>query len=426
MKSTRTSSWDDGQKSRHAANEEHLRFAKLTEPFIEAAKILDQLNSPSLDTTTVDNPIALLNEAYSKHGDGRFSIPSDFDLMRLRESLLEIITKPPMEFRRAAQEFLGINVLQMADCSILIQSYESSGRLRSLGFYPLSDSRLVTLDGKHFVGIEVGDVPSSEIGNAIPLLTLTKLAQLGPTDVEILARHCHPGFITPNKYIRDTNWSGWDMGDIGAKGAKDSDPRGTIRGRMLRLLEDQVFSGARVCFAGCGGGEEIRDVLATFGQRANLSISGFDSSSSQIARAKTRVPQGTDLRCIKFEDAVKAYGESQFDFLVAVGVLDRLTLYFDEGVSALETFRHLLKPGGKAILLPEGPSLFTNAQIRRRGFDVLRSWDFKEIFGSPRPFHLVQRTDRTFSAITDPQAEDIRDWETEKNFEDRLNFPLKA
>lgn len=155
------------------------------------------------------------------------------------------------------------------------------------------------------------------------------------------------------------------------------------RMRRLRQVLDQLAPGSHVLDLGCGSAEPAGVEIIK-----KHRLTGVDISTTQVALAREKVPEGNfleaDMGTLSFEAAT-------FDAVVSFYAFDQVPR--DEWLSLLERIREWLRPGGLLLFSAEDadvpgttadwlgvpmffssfPSERVGALVRQAGFVLIRS-----------------------------------------------------
>src|SRR3989344_2865602 len=142
------------------------------------------------------------------------------------------------------------------------------------------------------------------------------------------------------------------------------------------VVGEVAWSGKKVLDVGCGTGE-LAGIIA--GKNA-AQVLGVDYSLNAILIAKkTHVRNNLSFACVNAENI-----SGRFDVVTSLGTLE----HFDDPLSLLKKFKHLLRPGGSIIVVspnwsnPRGYMLMTlkhlfYAKITRADLHYFTPLDFQ-------------------------------------------------
>jgi len=159
---------------------------------------------------------------------------------------------------------------------------------------------------------------------------------------------------------------------------------------FLGLSEDELRN-IRILDSGCGDGTLIDTILETFSFLTKDNISGFDRNVDLVTQCRTR---GLDV--IEGDILNIPFRESDFDIVIASGLLTYNVLNFKEVNLALDEVERVLKSRsqdpksglfiitGNMHLLPdiEDPFIYPRIRFERRGYQVERMCFPERIFNS--------------------------------------------
>jgi ubiquinone/menaquinone biosynthesis C-methylase UbiE len=125
----------------------------------------------------------------------------------------------------------------------------------------------------------------------------------------------------------------------------------SFRIRKQRVLELFDKPGGQVLDVGCGPGVLVSEVVTDYECRYH----GVDIAPEMIRLAEARFNELRDVRFSVGTIDALAFGDSSFDAVLCVGVLE----YLDDPAGAIEEMVRVLRPGGTLIVtLPNAQSPF--------------------------------------------------------------------
>jgi ubiquinone/menaquinone biosynthesis C-methylase UbiE len=113
-----------------------------------------------------------------------------------------------------------------------------------------------------------------------------------------------------------------------------------LRSRMAATLRLLASDSGKILDAGMGPGR----LVAELDWRGSI-VTGIDSSEEMVARARARLPH-LEKRLIKAEVERLPFDDSEFDAVVATGVLE----YLEDRSLGLAELARVLKPDGRLIV----------------------------------------------------------------------------
>ena len=143
-----------------------------------------------------------------------------------------------------------------------------------------------------------------------------------------------------------------------------------IARRSTVLSALSLRTGERVLEVGCGGGYYTYEVARFVGPTGR--VCAIDISPDQVAGAQQRCAEYAWVECREADNAAPPYGDTEFDAVFAVQVLEYLA-DLDAGLSQIN---RVLRPGGRAVVVAtDWSSAVWHSENAPRMRRVLTAWE---------------------------------------------------
>ncbi len=238
---------------------------------------------------------------------------------------------------------------------------------------------------------------------------------LSGTDVEVFIHNLKPDLLVPK--FKGTQWDAWGTGDPTAPKEKIlAERQEKTRGLTATILQElekhcSLDQFKNVLFLGCGDGCDVETYLSYVQQRTfRAKITAFDQSAFALETAKKRIaqrfsPSAVDFCRLEFSDVPSLASKGPFDLVIGVGIFDRETLKFDEGLRLGSYVRLLMTRNGILTASAYGYELFEAQHYKALGFQVLQSAVPSRLFTSEYPcLYIVKNSDAPISQADDLAA----------------------
>lgn len=242
----------------------------------------------------------------------------------------------------------------------------------------------------------------------------TLIQQLDPSRLETHFEYLIPRFRVP--HISGTGWDRW-MSD-----AASSSQASCLKTRRESTMELAMklykpartllgsFAGKRILFLGCGDGYELKVFLKNYGSTLDgTEIYCIDQSKKALEVTQKIVANAGDqkakisIRELDFKDLVQLKSTQPFSFAVALGIFDRETLTFEQGVLLARNLRETIAPDCLMGASAYSFELFHRQHYQALGFDILQSGDPSTFFSqkAAQTFYICRNSTRTATALSD-------------------------
>ena len=282
-------------------------------------------------------------------------------------------TQPIME----KQEFQGVGYIDFAGMKSLSALFvEKDGKLGPIIFVAPCTDFQIKRDGSQM------EVHSRLLSQEFFSDFMNAVHNFKVEEVEFVLHHLKPGLLTP--VISGKGWDVWGFGNQGESGESCLQNRQAETRKktkvMINELKKHKPSYQNILFLGCGDGIDVRTFLENEGRNLvrsritaiDLSKFALDSAEFICRDAKSKVDASVNFKQVDFDNITSLCSEGPFDLVISVGIFDRETLSFEQGVDLASKLRMLIKPEGLLTSSAYAFELFEKKNYQDLGYVPLQ------------------------------------------------------